>query len=281
VNIKNFHKEVYPMKQQKTFVTCLIGIAIAVFLAVPSISIGDSDDHPAKGTKRKWMSGDFHQHTFFTDGSWTMNDVIPTGYGFGLDFQANSEHGGRFGRDGFGANWTTYFPNPIIGDGAGPSAANMWRWQSLIRTSDIPGYSGAPYLGAFDWLTSVRAAYPDRITMTGMEWNVPGHEHGSTGIVAVDALPIAEFEYRFDNSDTDGTSTTITEMTMGWTGKKQNSAYTVQYLASMRPTKRPLTRSSGCRRTTRQPGGSSRPTLSAADAVESAIRDTPSLPSVI
>lgn len=181
------------------------------------------------GDKEKWMTGDFHQHSYFTDGSNQMDTVMTNGYNFGLDFQANSEHGGKFGRDGSGFSWTTYSPNPVLGDGAGPTAANMWRWQSLIRTSDIPGYAGAAYLGAYDWITTIRAAFPDRIAMTGMEWNVPGHEHCSTGIVAADALPIAEFEYRFDNSDTDGTSTTTTATTMGWTGKLQNSAYTVPY----------------------------------------------------
>jgi hypothetical protein len=102
----------------------------------------------------------------------------------------------------------------------------MWRWQSLIRTSDIPGYSGVPYMGAYDWILGIRTNYPDKLAMTGMEWNPPGHEHASSGIVAADAKPIAEFEYRFDKSDTDGTLTTTTANSMGWAGKLQNSAYT-------------------------------------------------------
>lgn len=219
--------------------------AAAAVIAIAILSAGSAI------AAEKWVTGDFHQHTYLTDGSWPMNDldasgtpvtsalsvlpngykqgVIPTGFRFGLDFQANSEHGGRFARDGFGTNWTTYTPNPILGDDAGTSAANMWRWQSLIRTSDIMGYSGAPYLGAFAWIEQLRLNYPEKLVMTGMEWNVPGHEHCSTGIAAANALPIAEFEYRFDNSDSDGTSTTTTADIMGWTGKKQNSAYTVQY----------------------------------------------------
>ena len=81
-------------------------------------------------------------------------------------------------------------------------------------------------MGAFDWIEGIRHNWPEKIVMTGMEWNVPGHEHASTAIVADDALPIAEFEYRFDNSDTDGTTTTTTATTMGWPGKIQNSGYT-------------------------------------------------------
>ncbi len=220
---------------KKMFFTNLF---LALTLLLPSLGLG----------AERWMTGDFHQHSYFTDGSWPMNDldssgqpvtspqevlpngytqgVLPTGYRYGLDFQANSEHGGRFSRDGFGKNWSTYSPNPIIGDDA--TSGLMWRWQSLISPmEDIPGYAGAPYLGAYDWIQGVRKNYPDRITMTGMEWNMPGHEHCSTGIIAENSLPIAEFEYRFDNSDTDGTKTSVTAATMGWSGKKQNSAYTV------------------------------------------------------
>lgn len=223
--------------RKKMFLTNLM---LALTLLLPSLGLG----------AERWMTGDFHQHSYLTDGSWPINDldssgqpvtspqdvlpngytqgVLPTGYRYGLDFQANSEHGGRFNRDGFGKNWSTYSPNPIIGDDA--TSGRMWRWQSLISPmEDIPGFGGAPYLGAYDWIQIVRKNYPDRITMSGMEWNMPGHEHCSTGIIAENALPVAEFEYRFDNNDTDGTLTTTTATTMGWSGKKQNSAYTVAY----------------------------------------------------
>lgn len=199
----------------------------------------------------KWMAGDFHNHTTFTDGSWPMNDLTapgviatsavsdshtlykqgtaPTGFRNGLDFFINSEHGGIRARDGFGNNWTTYSPLPAIGD---PTKGQMWRWQSLISISDIPGYNGPSYMGAYDWILSIRSNYPDKLVITGMEWNAPGHEHSSTGIAAVNALPIAEFEYRFDNSDTDGTMTTATADLMGWTGKKQNNKTKDDYGAS-------------------------------------------------
>ncbi|NMC73164.1 MAG: hypothetical protein GYA56_02205 [Geobacteraceae bacterium] len=218
----------------------------AAILAVCVMSAGSA---LAKDDFEKWMTGDIHQHSYFTDGSYPINDltapgviatfpwdnpaglykkgVMPEGFRNGLDFQANSEHGGIRNRDGFGRNWyPTYSPSVVIGDGASPTQTNMWRWQTLIRTSDIPGYAGPAYMGAYDWLETVRANYPDKIVMTGMEWNPPGHEHSSTGIIAADARPIAEFEYRFDRSDTDGTTTTSTADTMGWSGKLQNSAYT-------------------------------------------------------
>ncbi|MDD5761494.1 MAG: hypothetical protein PHP88_03175 [bacterium] len=205
------------------------------------------DSRYGKEKHQKWMAGDFHNHTTYTDGSWPMNDLTgpatiigsavpsttglykqgtaPTGFRNGLDFFTNSEHGGIRARDGFGSNWTdmTAYPTPpAVGD---PTRGQMWRWQSLINPSDIPGYSGSWYLGAYDWIDGIRANWPDKIVMTGMEWNVPGHEHASTAIVAGDALPIAEFEYRFDNSDTDGATTTTTAATMGWPGKIQKSSY--------------------------------------------------------
>ena len=206
-------------------------------------------DHAASAyASEKWMTGDFHQHTYYTDGSYPMNDltapgmiathavadpaslyrkgVMAQGFRFGLDFQANSEHGGIRNRDGFGNAWNAYIPSPVVGDGASPTQTNMWRWQSLIRTSDIPGYTGPSYMGAYDWILGIRTNYPKKLVMTGMEWNPPGHEHSSSGIVAADATPIAEFEYRFDRSDTDGTTTSVTGAAMGWTGKRQNNSYT-------------------------------------------------------
>jgi hypothetical protein len=197
-----------------------------------------------KGVGR-WMTGDFHQHTYFTDGSYPMNDltasgviatsavsdpstlyqkgVMPQGFRFGLDIQSNSEHGGLRARDGFGNNWTTYSPAPAVGDA---TSGQMWRWQSLLRTSDIPGYTGPAYMGAYDWILGIRAAYPQKLALTGMEWNPPGHEHSTSGIVSSSPLPIAEFEYRFDNSDSDGTTTSATATALGWAGKRQNGTYT-------------------------------------------------------
>lgn len=231
----------------KDFAKRTLGMALGALLtlSLASSQAWAADNTPSQKGNAKWITGDFHQHTYFTDGSYPMNDltaagvivtsavtdpaglyrkgVMPQGFRFGLDFQANSEHGGIRARDGFGQNWTTYSPFPSIGD---PTSGQMWRWQSLIQTSDIPGYSGPAYLGAYDWILSVRSNYPEKVVMTGMEWNPPGHEHSSTGIVAADAKPIAEFEYRFDKSDTDGTTTSTTATTMGWPGKRQNSTYT-------------------------------------------------------
>ncbi len=143
------------------------GVALfaAILLCGAVLSSGAEQDskHKRDAAKgEKWMIGDFHNHTTFTDGSWPMNDLTgpatiapyaypdtsglykqgtaPTGFRNGLDFFTNSEHGGIRANDGFGNPWTSYSPFPSIGD---PTAGRMWRWQSLIRTSDIPGYSNS------------------------------------------------------------------------------------------------------------------------------------------
>jgi len=68
----------------------------------------------------------------------------------------------------------------------------MYRWQSL-RDFVYP-----------DILAS-RAIYGDKIIISGVEQNVPGHEHCSTAIYQYGdrATVISEFEYRFDRSDKD------------------------------------------------------------------------------
>jgi hypothetical protein len=211
----------------------------------------------------QWMTGDWHQHTFFTDGTNLMGDVdmntpanpvilngqrvtdpkatfptnaykgvIPQGFRYGLTFQANSEHGGNRGsHDAFGRFWddTNYYSapaattipllgtaatysnncsylgvdNPSCGSGSHPV---MWRWQELMAGSTF-----GSYMSAFDWITTLRGQYPEangKYILTGMEWNVPGHEHASSGCLENSGKCIAEFEYRFDQNDTDASGAT-------------------------------------------------------------------------
>ena len=156
----------------------------------------------------KWMSGDFHQHTFYTDGSTTFDFVMEKNNFYGLDWWANSEHGGSRNRDGNGVFWDTYNPNPIKGDVVSSGGHQvMWRWQSL---SDY----------VFPDILETRDLYPKKRVFSGLEWNVPGHEHCSTAIVADDASAISAFEYQFDKSDTDKSRTG--EVTSYGTLTKQN-----------------------------------------------------------
>nr|WP_319397499.1 T9SS type A sorting domain-containing protein [uncultured Carboxylicivirga sp.] len=152
-----------------------------------------------------YIKGDFHQHTTFTDGSFNINHVMEKNNAFGLDWWANSEHGGSFNRDGRTSDetTTTYWSEDenvtILGDQTGEAPNyKMWRWQMLRDFS-------------FPEILDARSTYNDRTIIQGYEMNVPGHEHGSVAILGeqfnndpnVNAL--AQFEYMFDNNDGDQT----------------------------------------------------------------------------
>ncbi|MCX7985230.1 MAG: T9SS type A sorting domain-containing protein [Bacteroidetes bacterium] len=160
----------------------------------------------------RYVTGDFHQHTNYTDGSNSFATLAYMNNKYGLHWWANSEHGGGFTMKGDGSfrtrppfdqrdgtYWDALSPNPIIGRVATSSGHQvMWRWQSLRDYS-------------FQDVLTARTQYPNQLIIQGVEWNVPGHEHCSVGIIAnqfgsqPNCLPIAEFEYKFDNSDTDTT----------------------------------------------------------------------------
>lgn len=144
----------------------------------------------------EYQPGDFHQHSLYTDGSYPFMQVMQENANYGLDWWANSEHGGERNRDGNGNYWddpAVYPVNPIIGDVEFSSGhQEMWRWQSL-RDFVYPD------------IEETRMDLPDKVVISGLEWNVPGHEHCSTAIHQYDdqADAISEFEFRFDSSDDD------------------------------------------------------------------------------
>ncbi len=178
-------------------------VLIALALVV---AIGSNGRESAPG---RWMAGDFHQHSYFTDGRNRLADVLGNGVNYGLDWEANSEHGGAGARDGEGNFWddtSVYSTSPVRGDEVqSGDHRGMWRWQSLIEF-------------AFPIIQTVRGENPKNLIATGLEWNVPGHEHCSVGIVANNAAPIGEFEYRFDRADND-TSGGLKGL---WPGKQFN-----------------------------------------------------------
>jgi hypothetical protein len=141
---------------------------------------------------------------------------------YGLDWWANSEHGGGFNRDaelsGLDLISTVYWDQEagitILGDlSMSGGHQNMWRWQSL-RDFSFPN------------ILSARAAYPEKTIIQGYEMNVPGHEHGSMSIITGQfganpcADAIAEFEFKFDDSDKDQTG----GVSQGWT-KSPNTGH--------------------------------------------------------
>lgn len=187
---------------KRSMKNAVLGTVLSASLCLAAFGTADA------GEKGKWLSGDFHQHTYYTDGSTKFDFVMQQNDYFDLDWWANSEHGGSRNRDGEGVSWldTSKYPvNPILGDNA--ASGNMWRWQSL-RDFVFPDISDA------------RALYSDKKIFSGLEWNVPGHEHCSTAIVADDPSAISAFEYQFDKSDRDTSRTG--EVTPYGTLSKQN-----------------------------------------------------------
>ncbi len=165
---------------------------------------------------QSYLKGDFHQHTTYTDGSYTIGHMMSKNNNFGLDWWANSEHGGGFttnarvtGKDNNNTieYWDGYMPNPIIGTSAMSGGHQvMWRWQMLRDSS-------------FTEILKARLLYPVKTILQSYEMNVPGHEHGSMGLITnqftatPNCNPIAQFEFMFDNSDADLTG----GVAQGWT----------------------------------------------------------------
>jgi hypothetical protein len=173
---------------------------------------------PAPGS---WLAGDFHNHTVLTDGSHTTEEVCAHGFRFGLDWIANSEHGGAFGRDPQGRPW----PAGTVMAGEPPPGL-MWRWQSLRDLS-------------FPLVARARADFPDKLIVQGYEWNVPAHDHASVAILGPaeeSGLAVARHEYLFDLDDTGSAAGAI----LGVTGKSTENSHAgavagVRWLAAHYP----------------------------------------------
>lgn len=130
---------------------------------------------PAHAFTPRWVRGDFHTHTWLTDGYQTQVIVARRAFdSFALDWLANSEHGGFSTRDPAGVP----FPTPVP------------RWRTLAQHS-------------FPIIDSLRDEYPRKVIIQGVEWNVPAHDHASVGIVAGEPGAVSDFEYMFDRDDTD------------------------------------------------------------------------------
>lgn len=153
----------------------------------------------AQNTKGSYKLIDFHQHTTFTDGSFSLPRMLEVCDSIGLAWWANSEHGGTSNRNGIlsgidlnkEVKWTSA---EVKGDK--DENARMWRWQTIKEYS-------------FPFIEKTRSKYPNRVIIQGLEWNVPGHEHASMAILTgqFDGSPsadaIAQFEYQFDRNDKD------------------------------------------------------------------------------
>lgn len=61
--------------------------------------VGSNAATNSKTFTGKYVAGDFHTHTYLTDGNKTQADVVKNAFeNFDLDWMANSEHGNLFNK---------------------------------------------------------------------------------------------------------------------------------------------------------------------------------------
>jgi hypothetical protein len=186
-----------------------------------------------------YMAGDFHNHTPCSDGRSSVETLVKKSIEtYGLEWLGAADHGGSSPRDcrvddpeGNGSNNNTagkFFdeardglPAVTIKGNVATSSGHrsMWRWQS---TEEI----------VYPELVRLAREMQSPMLYAGVETNVPGHEHVSMTVIGNqrpqnyngdtgDASGLAEFEYRFDRSDTD-TSRGV-ESGHNWEGKIANA----------------------------------------------------------
>ena len=164
----------------------------------------------------EYVSGDFHQHTTYSGGDYTIGHVMEASDKYGLDWWSNSDHGGirEFWGKASGNDLGSRVPWKNAGVkllGTPNKDGFMWRWQSLKYYN-------------FKDILIWRRVFPDKLILQAFEWNVPGHQHANVSIIAnqfdigkQNCDPLAQFEYMFDDEDLD----TLGGLEFGW--KKSSS----------------------------------------------------------
>lgn len=124
----------------------------------------------------RWQAGDVNTHTYLTDGKNTQAEVLNQAFnGYGLNYIANAEPGGFSTTSPIGAKFLLPIP----------------RWTSLLQYS-------------YPQVLYGREAFPGKPIIQGLEWNVPGHDSVSLGIIGPEQpAAVSDFEYLFDAADTD------------------------------------------------------------------------------
>ena len=147
----------------------------------------------------KWVKADFHMHTTMSDGNNTPEELAENAFQkYDLDVIAISEHGGKWYKvnDDF---LRIDDNNNIIYDGKEYDSANvvsLKKFKNQSRTIQLENKS-------FSEVLKLRKKYPQKMIIQGLEWNIPGHDHGSIGILAETGKSISDFHYMFDRNDID------------------------------------------------------------------------------
>ncbi len=152
----------------------LLAVLAAAATLAAGMAVGGSVARAATG---KWVAGDINTHTLLGDGSNAQGEVTRNAFAlYGLNYLANSDPGGQSNTDPSGA----------------PFVSPVWRWITL------PLYS-------YPLIQDARETYAGHLVIQGLDWNAPGHEDASVGIIGGANEPngISNFEYIFDKADTD------------------------------------------------------------------------------
>ncbi|MFS8035460.1 hypothetical protein ACI7BZ_00590 [Xanthobacter sp. AM11] len=193
-----------------------------------------------------YMAGDFHNHTPCSDGRSSVETMVKKAVeSYGLEWLGSADHGGSSPRDcriddpeGDGStSGTGRFFDQVEGlvikgnTATSQGHRSMWRWQSAEEI-------------IFPELIRLAKELNQPMLYAAVETNVPGHEHTSMAVIGNqkpenaiskgvfgknktkdtgDASAVAEFEYRFDRSDTD---TGLGAPNHNWEGKVANASGT-------------------------------------------------------
>jgi hypothetical protein len=195
----------------------IISAVVASMVCLPQALLAHETNHHHRGRcgeRGGYVAGDFHNHTTFSDGSVAIQrleyESLDT---WGLDWFAQSGHGGQFSRDGR----LDDFNYDCNADGQGDVLENTVGLENFKGDPNSTGYCGATNM--WRWLSLQQYAYPKTMEKyrqfgkpiwQAFEWQVPGHEHCSTGNIAGQFRPrngnadaLAQFEYLFDMEDND------------------------------------------------------------------------------
>lgn len=160
-----------------------LALLLSLPLSAMSFMNGASAAPLAKHQPGKWMTGEYHVHTFQSDDAqYSLAGVMDLGFNkYGLDWMATSDHLRMEKRDDEGKD---------IPGGPVPLSKGMADYQapkinSLMKTGQFPG----------------------KIMFTSFEWDIPTYEHAGVGLVtnkpnSPELLKaVSQFEYLFTNRE--------------------------------------------------------------------------------
>lgn len=206
-------------------------IAGASVLAVVGSAVVAS---PAPSYADSYMAGDFHNHTPCSDGRSSVETMVKKAVqSYGLEWLGAADHGGSSPRD-------CRVDDPQ-GDGSVTAPGRFFDQVSgLVIKGDTATSQG--HRSMWRWQSAEEIIYPEVARLAkelnkpmiyaAAETNVPGHEHTSMTVIGNqkpenfggnvgDANALAEFEYRFDRSDTDFSKGAPNH---NWEGKVPNAS---------------------------------------------------------